>query len=138
RRLRLALRPGVPYVARRTQDAPRVGRGGWDGGGVRHTGGGGPARGRAAAVRVETAQLHPGCLRGGGRGGGAGAAARQRAALPRDAARAAGVAGAPGRAGARHRGGVRIGAPYLARVRLRGLVPLAVDPLDVVASVVRR
>src|SRR5205823_10518379 len=73
-----------------------------------------------------------------GRGGGAGAAARQRAALPRDAARAAGVAGAPGRAGARHRGGVRIGAPYLARVRLRGLVPQAADPLDVVASVGRR
>ena len=50
RRVRLVVRPGVPSVARRAEDAAGGGRGRRDGGGVRHTGGRGPARGGAAAL----------------------------------------------------------------------------------------
>src|SRR5438105_586057 len=107
--------------------------GGGDGGGIRHSGGGGPAGRRADAVRVEAAQPHPGGgrVRRGRRP--AGAAARRGSAVPRRAPPPPPRGRARGGARPRHRRRVRVRAPHLARLRLRGSVPQAAHPLDVVA-----
>ena len=71
RRLRLDDRAALPPDERRAQDAARRRRGGRHVGDVRGAGRRGAARGRAAALRVEAAQLHSG--RAGERDGGGGA-----------------------------------------------------------------
>ena len=55
----------VPPLLGRAQDAAGRRRGRGHGGDLRHADGGGAAGGRAAALRVEAAQLHPGGRRAG-------------------------------------------------------------------------
>ena len=135
RRLRLADRAVLPPHRRRAQDAAGRRRRGRHVGDLRRTGGRGAARGRAAAVRVEAAQLHS---------GGAGQRHRRRRAPLHHRHRSA-VSGAAAsdlhrarRArrlrGRRTAGGRAVGAADLRRLRLGRRVSEAADSLDVVAG----
>ena len=132
--VRLAVRPALPSLVGGAQDAAGRRRRGRHGGHLRHADGGGAAGRRAAALRVEAAQLHPGGGRRGRRGGGARAAARRRADLPGRRPCRPGGRDARLRRRRRTAGRSGVGAAHRSRLRLRGPLRQAADPLDVVAD----
>ena len=126
----------LPPHQRRAEDAAGRGRGGRHVGDIRHAGRRGAAGGRAAAVRVEAAQPRPGGARQRDRGGRATlpARARVRSFRSRAASRLLGAAGAGCCVVPALLAGALSAAPDRARLRFRGPVRPAADPLDVVAA----